>query len=271
VRASSRVLALSLGLATTTSCALEHRAAARFVDPELREGGIAYTSRQRARVISAGPWEVRRVPASALAAPKSVPSADFDTDGQGRATHEERYVFQIFVDGASAPVATTSCVSARRQGPEAALASAAELPSDDVSLACVTESREARLTLTVRGRLDRNLRGEWSAQPRGSGLLQPAAEGTKGVIEVLLHHQIWGRVPARTPATIIQIFREDDGDDSHTDSDTPHHSMRAVAAANLDRRGSLWMSPSLGPQQAVGAVSILGAHIFAPFGWEQAS
>jgi hypothetical protein len=264
-------LALSLALATTTSCALEHRAAARFVDPELREGGIAYTSRQRARVIFAGPWEVRRVPASALGAPQSVPGADFDTDGQGRAAHDERYVFQTFLDGASAPAATTTCASARRQGPEAALASAADLPSDEVSLSCVTETSEATLTLAVRGRLDRNLRGEWSAQPRVSGVPEQTAEATKGVIEVLLHHQIWGRVPARTPAAIIQIFREDDGDDSHTDGNTLHHSMRAVAAASLDRRGSLWMSPSLGPKEAVGAVSILGAHIFAPFGWEQAS
>ncbi len=263
--------ALSIALSTTTSCAIEHRAAARFVDPELREAGIAYTSDQRARVISAGPWELRRVPASALADPPSVPGAAFETQGDGRPAHRERYVFQTFYNGASAPSATTACASSRRQGPEAALASAAELPSDEVSLSCVIDANEATYSLTLRGRLDQNLRGEWGEQPPPSSGARASAERRGGRVEVLLHHQIWGRVPARTPTAIVQLFGADPGAEDASLADPSERSIRAVAAASLDRRGTVWMSPSLDEIAAARAVSILGAHIFAPFPWEQAS
>lgn len=261
----------ALALSASTSCAFEPRAAERFLDPQLRARGIAYPTVQSARAITAGPWKLQRARESALALPPSGQGATFETPGDGRARQDTSYVFQTFDTRTNEPVATTACAAARRQGPAAALASAAELPSDEVSLSCLIEVGETTFSLTLRGRLDQNLWGTWRESTPTSSPAPMSVERRGGRVEVLLHHEIWGRVPARTPTAIIQLFAENPGESDAASWESSKHSIRAVAAATFGRHGTLWMSPSLDEIASAGAVSILGAHLFAPFPWEQAS
>lgn len=271
LEALARVLGLWIPVASLGACALENRAAARFVDPSLRERGIAYDSVQGARSIEVGPWELRRWHDAAIPPRQGVPSATFDEAAIGRAEHRERYGFRTIDVETGEVAATSSCESARRQGPEAALASAAELPSDEVALSCAIETNGVIFSLELRGRLDQNLLGAWSQRPLRALPADTPSERAEGRVEVLLHHQIWGRVPARTPAAVVQLFWGAPRPEPIPADDATAPSNRAVAAANLDRHGTVWMARSLDEITAIGAVSILGALVFAPFPWEQAS
>lgn len=94
----------------------------------------------------------------------------------------------------------------------------------------------------------------------------PTAPAMEGRLEVLTEHRIWGRVPARMPAPLLQIFRTE-GVATPAGAST----SRAIAAAGLGGHGPTWWATNLTNVEATVSAAIIGIHLFVPFAWEQAT
>ncbi|EDM74715.1 hypothetical protein PPSIR1_40869 [Plesiocystis pacifica SIR-1] len=244
-----------MGLAISSGCGVQQRAAEKLIDPQLhREGVLVENNAGRpARdgsfalggyaVTKVERWEQAAVPGAFLGDdnPRTRPTQALGVRFELSTPEGERWIGE--------------CLGQRRQPPDHDLAAVADELRDEVALRCsyIAQTDEGPgdpWLLSLDGDLADNLLGSLERQGEG--------EAPPQVVEVVLWYQLLNFTRRRLPASLALLRATDSRADRPT----------TAAAMILDSPERAWLTPELGAHTRGLSLAVLVSLRLIPLGFE---